>query len=123
MFRNKFSVFLYVILGLAGLGLISQLFTNPVNFLTDILIMLGIGLAIFAVIYFFFFRKRASSNDMKKYKSAVRQSKSKYAPKNYSAISSNAQKKNSTQLKKKTNKRASHLRVIDGNKRKKRATF
>ncbi|WP_404452989.1 hypothetical protein LG329_02375 [Virgibacillus necropolis] len=122
MFRNKFSVFLYVILGLAGIGLLTQLFTNTVNFLTNIMIMLGIGLAIFAVIYVFFFRRRASSNDMKKYKNAVKQSKSKYASNNYNAISSNTKKKQSPQNKRKT-KRATHLRVIDGNKRKKRATF
>lgn len=123
MFRNKFSIFLYAIIVLAGIGLLSQLFTNPVDFLSNILLMLGIGLAIFSVIYFFFFRKRNTSNDMKKYKTAVKQSKSKYATKNYNAISGNAKKKPSNQLKRKTNKRATHLRVIDGNKRKKRATF
>lgn len=123
MFRNKFSVFLYAILGLAGIGLLTQLFTNTVDFLTNIMIMLGIGLAIFAVVYLLFFKRKASSNDMKKYKSAVKQSKSKYAPKNYSAISSNPKKKQSTHTKRKSSKRATHLRVIDGNKRKKRATF
>lgn len=127
MFRNKFSAFLYVILGLAVIGLLTQLFTNTVNFLTNIMIMLGIGLAVFAVVYVFFFRKRASSNDMKKYKSAVKQSKSKYAPKNFSAVSGNPKIKQSAsaQMKKRSNKRATHLRVIDGNKhkRKNRATF
>ncbi|WP_430785320.1 SA1362 family protein [Virgibacillus flavescens] len=123
MFRNKFSIFIYAIVALAGIGLLSQLFTNPVNFLSNILLMLGIGLAIFSAIYFFFFRKRNTSNDMKKYKTAVRQSKSKYAAKNYNAIAGNAKKKPPTQVKRKATKRATHLRVIDGNKRKKRATF
>ncbi|ASN05271.1 SA1362 family protein [Virgibacillus necropolis] len=119
MFRNKFSAFLYIILGLAAIGLLTQLFTNTVDFLTNIMVMLGIGLAIFAVIYVFFFRKRASSNDMKKYKSAVKQSKSKYAPKNFT-ISDSAKRKQSSQIKRKTSKRATHLRVIDGNKHKRK---
>lgn len=125
MFRNKFSVFVYVILALAGIGLLAQLFTNTANFLSNIMIMLGIGVAVFAVFYVFFLRKRASSNDMKKYKSAVKQSKSKYASKTYSGISSDTKKKQSVQTKRKINKRAPHLRVIDGNKhkRKNRATF
>ncbi|ASK63220.1 hypothetical protein CFK37_14215 [Virgibacillus phasianinus] len=124
MFRNKFSVFLYVILGLAAIGLVTQLFTNTVNFLTNIMIMLGIGVAIFAVIYVFFFRRRATSNDMKKYKSAVKQSKSKYANKTFSSIPGN-KKKPASLIKRKSSKRATHLRVIDGNKhkRKKRATY
>lgn len=124
MFRNKFSAFVLVILILAGIGLLSQLFTNTANFFTNILIMLGFGVAVFAIFYVFFLRKKTSSNDMKKYKSAVKQSKSKYAPKSNSGISSNTKRK-PVQMKKKINKRAPHLRVIDGNKhkRKNRATF
>lgn len=63
---------------------------------------------------------------MKKYKQAVKQSKVKY--KQYSSASShttNTNKKQTAQLKKKRNRRAPHLRVIDGNKSKgkDRATF
>ena len=125
MFRNKFSAFVLVIIALAGIGLISQLFTNTADFLTSIMIMLGVGVAIFAVFYVFFFRKRNSSNAMKKYKSAVKQSKSKYTSKSYGGVSSNPKKKQAVQMKRKINKRAPHLRVIDGNKpkRKNRATF
>ncbi|MFZ3577899.1 SA1362 family protein [Virgibacillus sp. DJP39] len=123
MLRNKFSVFIYAVLGLATIGLLTQLFTNTVNFLTSIMIMLGIGLAIFALVYVFFFKRRSTSNDMKKYKNAVRQSKSKYTPNN--TVSDSATKKQSLLIKRKPSKRASHLRVIDGNKhkRKNRATF
>lgn len=125
MFRNKFSTFIIVILILAGIGLFSQLFTNTADFFKNIFIMLGFGLAVFAVFYLFFLRKREPSNDMKKYKSAVKQSKSKYAPKSTSGISSNTKRKQTVQMKKRINKRAPHLRVIDGNKhkRKNRATF
>lgn len=125
MFRNKFSAFVLAILVLAGIGLLAQLFTNTADFLSNIMIMLGVGVAIFAVFYVFFLRKRAPSNDMKKYKSAVRQSKSKYTPNSYSGISNNPKRKQTVQMKKKINKRAPHLRVIEGNKhkRKNRATF
>lgn len=125
MFRNKFSIFVLVILVLAGIGLLTQLFTNTADFLTNIMMMLGVGVAIFAVFYVFFLRKRAPSNDMKKYKSAVKQSKSKYKPTNFSGATSTPKRKQAVQMKRKINKRAPHLRVIEGNKhkRKNRATF
>ncbi|MEN1970562.1 SA1362 family protein [Lentibacillus sp. N15] len=121
MIRNKFSVFVYVIIGLAAIGLFSQLFTNTAHFFSRIFTMLGFGIAVFAVIYFVFLRKRAPSNDMKKYKQAVKQSKAKYKS------NTKPQQKASqpVHMKKKAAKRASHLRVIDGNKqkRKNRASF
>jgi len=106
---------MYLIIGLAVIGLISQLLGNTVNFLSNILLMLGIGVAIFGVLYFFVLRKRTSSNtdDMKKYKQAVKQSKSKYN-RRHDTVASVA--KTSHTPKRKRNKRASHLRVIEGNK-------
>ncbi|WP_164668638.1 SA1362 family protein [Virgibacillus doumboii] len=120
MLRNKFSVVVYTIIGLAVIGVIAQLFTNTASFLGNIMMMLGFGVAVFAVIYFIFLRKRAPSNDSKKYKQAVKQSKAKY--KNHTSIPSNSSAKRTQplQMKKKLNKRASHLRVIDGNKSKRK---
>lgn len=124
MDRKKFSFFVYVIIGLALVGLISQLFTNTANFLTNILIMLGVAAAIFAVIYFVFLRKPTASNDMNKYKKAVKQSKAKYK-KQTPGKQESYSKKQKPSLPKKRSKRASHLRVIDGNKNKSkdRASF
>ncbi|MFD2759388.1 SA1362 family protein [Lentibacillus juripiscarius] len=125
MVRNKFSLLVYAIIGLAVIGVITQLFTNTASFLTSILTMVGFAAAIFAVIYFFVFRKgSSSSNDAKKYKQAVKQSKSKYSQKQAKPTNNNSQSQPSA-MKKKLNKRASHLRVIDGNKskRKNRASF
>ncbi|WP_099158482.1 SA1362 family protein [Virgibacillus ndiopensis] len=124
MLRNKLSLIMYLIIGLAVVGLLSQVFTNTINFITNIFIMIGIGLAFFALIYFVFLRKRAPSSDMKKYKKAVKQSKSKYGHDNKPNFT-NSKRPQQVQMKKKLNKRASHLRVIDGNKhkRKNRATF
>ncbi|OZU89992.1 hypothetical protein CIL03_02325 [Virgibacillus indicus] len=119
MNRKKISLFVYVIIGLALVGLISQLFTNTANFLTNILIMLGVAAAVFAVIYFVFLRKPAASNDMNKYKKAVKQSKAKYKNQNPGKQEANS-KKQKPGLPRKRSKRASHLRVIDGNKNKRK---
>lgn len=122
MVRNKMSVLIYMLIGLAVIGIVSQLFTNTINFFTTIFITLGIGIAVFAVFYFVFLRKRTPSNDMKKYKKAVKQSKAKYKQPSQTATANNKQQ---AQIKRKVNKRAPHLRVIDGNKHKKkdRASF
>lgn len=125
MARKVFSALIFTIIGLAAIGLVSQLFTNTVSFFTNIFIMLGVGIVLFAVFYFVFIKKRTPSNDMKKYKIAVKQSKAKYKDPKSSTHTIISNKKNSTPQKKKWNKRAPHLRVIDGNKSKgkDRATF
>ncbi|MFD2630807.1 SA1362 family protein [Oceanobacillus kapialis] len=126
MQRNKISIFIYLIVGLAAVGLISQLVTNTRGFFTNIFMMIGMGIVLFGVVYFLFLRKRTNSNDMKKYKQAVRQSKAKYKPNQPVTYSkSKTTKTMPTTSRKKATKRASHLRVIEGNKQKKndRASF
>lgn len=120
MVRSKFSVLAYILIGLAVIGVISQLLTNTINFLTNLFFMVGIGLAIFAAVYFIFLKKQAPSNDMKKYKQAVKQSKAKYQHQHTNTKPSIKRHP----LKKKSIQRATHLRVIEGNKskRKKRAS-
>ncbi|PAV29091.1 hypothetical protein CIL05_14045 [Virgibacillus profundi] len=122
MARKKVSLLIYIIIGLALVGLVTQLFTNTANFITNLFVMIGIGVAIFAVIYFVFLRNRAPSNDMTKYKKAVKQSKAKYKNPKATSQSYNAAAKKSKPVppKKKVSKRASHLRVIDGNKTKRK---
>ncbi|RKQ16142.1 hypothetical protein D8M05_08015 [Oceanobacillus bengalensis] len=114
----------YVIIGLALVGLATQLITSPGSFIKGIFITIGFGVAIFAFIYFVLLRKRAPSNDMKKYKKAVQQSKAKYKDRGNSTKVT--PKKQPNLIKKKRTKRTSnHLRVIEGNKTKgkDRATF
>ncbi|WP_085991926.1 SA1362 family protein [Oceanobacillus senegalensis] len=128
MARNKWSILFYLIIGFGIIGLLSQIFTQPGSFFASIFTTIGIGIAIFAVIYFVFLRNRAPSNDMKKYKKAVRQSKAKYNKntQTHNATPKHNQKKQSNLIKKKRNKRtAGHLKVIEGNKtkRKDRASF
>lgn len=118
MSRNrKFTIFVYLIIGFAAIGLISQLLGNTVNFLSNLLIMLGIGVAIFGLLYFFVLRKRTPSNtdEMKKYRQAVKQSKTKYNKRPSTATAASPAKTTNIP-KKRRNKRASHLRVIEGNK-------
>ena len=123
MARGKFPIIIYLIIGFAVVGLISQLFGNTVNFLSNIVMMVVFGAAIFGLIYFFVLRKRGPSNnnEMKKYKQAVKQSKTKYKQPKQPTTST----KGVIPQKKRRNKRASHLRVIEGNKekRKDRASF
>ncbi|WP_176447244.1 SA1362 family protein [Lentibacillus sp. CBA3610] len=126
--KSKGTLVVYVIIGLAIIGVVTQLFSNTASFLTNILTMLGFGVAVFALLYFLVLRKRgpSNSNDAKKYKQAVKQSKAKYnQQQNKSATSSKSKRPQSFPLKKKSGKRPSHLRVIDGNKskRKNRASF
>jgi hypothetical protein len=127
MSSNKIATLVYVIIGLAAIGLVSQLFTNTIGFLTNIIMMVAVGLAIFGVIYLIFFRKKSPSDEAKKYKQAVKQSKAKYKNDEPSRSVMTKSKKSNTSLqsRKKLHKRASHLRVIDGNKSnpKNRASF
>ncbi|KPH76417.1 MULTISPECIES: SA1362 family protein [Bacillaceae] len=128
MVRNKWSILFYVIIGLGVIGIVSQLFTQPGKFVMSILTTIFFGLVIFAVIYFVFLRKKAPSNEMKKYKKAVRQSKAKYKSDNVRATHAAklTSKKQPNPIKKNRSRRsAGHLKVIDGNKtkRKDRASF
>lgn len=115
MIRNKLSIVIYVIIGLAIVGLLSQLFTNTTSFFKNILIMLSVGLILFIVVKFF--RNRKISTDMKKYKQAVQQSQLKYKQNN-SGHSAIIKRKQPNKLKGNRSKRATHLRVIDGKKTK-----
>ncbi|MCF3941745.1 SA1362 family protein [Oceanobacillus alkalisoli] len=127
MKRKKIAYIFYIIIALAVFGVITQLFGNTRNFLMGMFMMLGFAVAIFALLYFVVNRSRGSSDEMKKYKQAVKQSKSKYqqtTPKKPKQPESFNRKYPRTRNGK---KRPTHLRVIEGNKSKAkgkdRATF
>lgn len=117
---SKTAILVYVIIAFAFIGLLSQLIGNTIGFLVNILIMIVFAAAVFGILYYIFYKRNSaqSSNEMSKYKKAVKQSKMKYqqnsAPKN---IPSTNSKKNKPTLRK-NRKRPSHLRVIEGNKSK-----
>ncbi|GAB4073480.1 hypothetical protein GCM10028778_09830 [Barrientosiimonas marina] len=124
MANHKGSLVVYVIIGLAVIGVITQLFSNAASFFTTVLTMVGFGVVVSGLLYFLLFRKKQSSNDAKKYKQAVKQSKAKYSQQQQTppATSKDSQRFG---IKRKPTKQKSHLRVIDGSKskRKNRASF
>jgi uncharacterized membrane protein YuzA (DUF378 family) len=117
MKRKKSTYLFYGIMILAGFGLLTQLFGNTRNFLTSILMMLGVAVVFFALFYFFINRSRGSSDEMKKYKQAVKQSKSKYEQSTPGKRTPIPSKQNAF-VKRKGKRRPTHLRVIEGNKNK-----
>ncbi|GAA0602620.1 SA1362 family protein [Virgibacillus siamensis] len=123
--NNKFSIVVYTVIGLAVIGVVSQLFTNTASFLITVLLMLAFGAAISALVYFVLVKKRNPTSDSRKFKQAVKQSKAKYANTKAKPKSGSSNRTKPFQHKKRKHKRASHLRVIDGNKskRKDRASF
>ena len=120
MVRSKFSIVVYFIIGLAVIGIGSQLLNNPSALFRNILIMVGMAVVIFSVFYFFLIRKGSSLKDdeMKKYKKAVKQSQRKYKHTHANLVINNKNKLKHSQQKRKSRRRASHLRVIDGTGRK-----
>ncbi|ENH97447.1 hypothetical protein J416_05523 [Gracilibacillus halophilus YIM-C55.5] len=123
MFQRKSAWLLYILIGLAIVGFTVSMFNNPGILIKNLLISLLIGAVIFGLIYYFFiYRRMTSNNELKKYRQAVKQSKQKYGkrPKaNPVSKPSNIRKKPSIKNKP-SRKHAPHLRVIDGNKQKKK---
>ncbi|SFL82664.1 hypothetical protein SAMN04487943_104183 [Gracilibacillus orientalis] len=124
MNRNIGSIVVYALIGLAVFGFISFLITDTLGLLKFLFISLLIGAAMFGLVYFFFLRRR-TPNELRKYRKAVKQSKQKYKYQQNnnrmqpSPIKHNvATKKSPRPLK--TRKNHTHLRVIEGNKQKKK---
>ncbi|WP_347862768.1 SA1362 family protein [Salimicrobium sp. PL1-032A] len=127
--RQWFTWVIYALFGLAAFYVVSQLFTNTAGFLTSIMVMVAVAAVIYGLIYFVFIRKRVSggnTNEMRKYKQAVKQSKQKYGS---SAPDTSKIQKNTKKPAKKRKSAPPHLRVINGTKGKdkdkdnNRATF
>lgn len=111
--RKPFSLLVYFFLGLVLFGLIIQLKTNPSNFITSVLILLGISFIIYIILTAVINKRNVPNDpDAKKYQAAVKQSQEKYgkAKKPKKTI-----KKTSTSKQKR--KKRNHLKVIDGNKK------
>lgn len=108
--RMLSSIFLIVIV-LAIIGLGTSLIMNPKGLITTLLIGLGIAFLLFLGLQFFLNKRNSNSSDeMKKYNAAVKQSNQKY--------SKQPVKSADFPVIKKTNrsKRRGHLTVIQGKK-------
>ncbi|MFC0522645.1 SA1362 family protein [Pontibacillus salicampi] len=128
MFQKFAKPLFYTIISLAIIGIAYRLFTDTQGFFKQVLFTVGFAALIIGVVYFFINRRSGGqSNEMKRYRKAVRQSKQKYGKTNSSSIAKKV--KPSTLKQKVTSNKSSkskgrkdvpHLRVIEGSKNKKK---
>ncbi|KGP72937.1 SA1362 family protein [Pontibacillus yanchengensis] len=129
MFRNIAKPLTYAIITLAIIGMGFKLITDTQSFLTQIIMTAGVAALVIGVVYFIFSRRNGGQSDeMKRYRKAVRQSKQKYGNTNSSSSSIASKMKPSTIKNKvtpktktsKSRKDGPQLRVIEGSKNKKK---
>ena len=116
--RNKLQVFLYVIIGLAIIGVISSFVNSPSKFIISIFMMIGVAFVIFMIFSYIVNTKGSqSNNEMKKYRKAAKQTNAKYKSKTNMSKYSKKDNLSSLRVKAKRSKRTSHLTVIEGKKK------
>lgn len=118
--RKNPPLFIYIIIVVAVIGFLSVMITDTSGLIKSILTSLIVGGLIFGAIYLLFIRRRRS-DELTKYRKAVKQSKRKYQTDTQKS-SANSNYKFTT-IKRSitsTRKSAPHLRVIEGNKGKKK---
>ena len=120
MQRKNPPLFIYFIIIVAVIGFVSALITDTGGFIKSILISLLVGGLLFGAIYLLFIRRKRS-DELTKYRKAVKQSKRKYQSESQKGSPSThirftTIKRNGTN----TRRSAPHLRVIEGNKGKKK---
>lgn len=112
---RKFPLFIYFIIGLAVVGLVTSLIKNPGSFLVSILITIAIGFVIFFIITAILNRRSPGVNDeMRKYRKAAKQSNQKY---NKQKPKVKKQARTDSPLRQRRKRRhVPHLTVIEGKK-------
>ncbi|MBO1004284.1 tripartite tricarboxylate transporter TctB family protein [Pseudogracilibacillus auburnensis] len=116
MGRNKFSILLYIIVGLAVIGLVSSLINNPGKFLISILVAIGVAFVIFMIFTRILHNRSPGANDeMKKYRRAAKQSNRKYTNQN-EHLRKRTTKPASPLKTRKKRRHVPHLTVIEGKK-------
>lgn len=116
MGRGNLPIIVYFIIGFAVLGLITMLIKGPLNFITNIFLAIGVAFVIYFILTALVNRgKIGGSEEMRKYRRALKQSKMKY---NHSQKVTNLdQNRRPSPIKKKRRRRnVSHLTVIEGKK-------
>ncbi|MBM7542423.1 SA1362 family protein [Amphibacillus cookii] len=115
MKRNyRTPLMIYLLLCLAGLGLFNQLFFNSSSFLRNSMTIIG-GVAIVYLLVYFFFLRKPTTNELKKYRQAVKQSKRRNK-KSTITKAKHARPKSVSPISRKRSGNPPHLRVIDGKK-------
>ncbi|HLR41856.1 MAG TPA: SA1362 family protein [Pseudogracilibacillus sp.] len=113
MARNKFPIVLYIVVALAGFGFVISLMRNPGGFMVSILISIAIAFLIFKVLSAVLRRRQGETSDeMKKYREAVKQSNKRFEKQDIKPST----KRQPIKKKRRRRKRAPHLRVIEGKK-------
>ncbi|MET3684297.1 membrane-anchored glycerophosphoryl diester phosphodiesterase (GDPDase) [Alkalibacillus flavidus] len=111
---TKRYLLLYIIIGLAVIGLLGQLIVNPLSFVESMLTTIGLAVVIGGILYFVLKRFRFGSKTSSAYRKAVKQSKKKYGNVDKN-MGYNQHINKPTPIKKQ--RRQSHLTVIKGNKK------
>lgn len=118
--RKNPPLFIYIIIVVAVIGFLSAMITDTSGLIKSILTSLLVGGLLFGAIYLLFIRKRRS-DELTKYRKAVKQSKRKYqTDPQKSAANANYKFTTIKRSVTSTRKSAPHLRVIEGNKGKKK---
>lgn len=115
---KRLPIVIYFIFGLAVIGLVSSLIRRPSSFLLSIFVAVLIGFVLYFILTSFLDRQRGGSSDeMRKYRRAVKQSQQKYRKQNDRIVNSQTFK-NQTGKRRRTRprRRGHHLTVIDGKK-------
>src|SRR5699024_853044 len=117
--RNRGSILLMFIVGLAVGGVLYSLVNDPIKFLSSILLMIGVAAILFFIVRAVLNRgNMGTSDEADKYKKAVKQAQQKYKQEKSGVNKSAATTKKIKPKKKRRN--ASHLTVIEGKKDKKK---
>ena len=118
--RKNPPLFIYITIVVAVIGFLSAMITDTSGLIKSILTSLLVGGLLFGAIYLLFIRKRRS-DELTKYRKAVKQSKRKYqTDPQKSAANANYKFTTIKRSVTSTRKSAPHLRVIEGNKGKKK---
>lgn len=116
------SIFIYIVISLAIIGLTVQLITNFTGFLMSILLMLIIAFVVFLIFNHFAGNRASSASgyrsspEMRKYRQAVKRSQEKYGRQNVTIKPRQQERKSKSERKRRWRRRPTHLRVIDGKK-------
>lgn len=114
--RKPGSLLLYFFVGLVIVGLATQLIKSPGQFLTSILILLGVSFVVFLIFRAILNKRQGINNpENKKYKQAVKQSQKKYGkPVTPKSVKKKEKPKSSPRKKR---RKKNHLKVIKGHKK------
>lgn len=120
--RNRMPIFMYIFIGIAGIGLLSWLIKDPGKLLLTVTITIVIGFILFLIINSVLhgntFRGNSfggNNSEMKKYRQAVKQSKQRYSKQHVNNQYKHTQRQ-TNKVRRRKRRRPTHLTVIHGKK-------